>query len=134
MSYEESTEGIVIRVNPSFSLPDSSPIRRRFVFSYHVEIENSSDESAQLLFRHWRIHDSTGEDRVVDGEGVVGEQPLLDPGRSHRYRSFCILSSPVGHMEGYYTFSRTDGETFKVQIPRFELEAFLPGPDEAEMH
>jgi ApaG protein len=134
MQYEDNTDGIVIRVKPSFSLPDSSPNRRRYVFSYQVEIENGTEEAAQLLFRHWRIHDSTGEDRVVDGEGVVGEQPRLDPGASHQYKSFCVLSSPVGHMEGHYTFGRTDGKTFKVRIPRFRLEAFLPGPEEGEMH
>ena len=74
-------------------------------------------------FRHWHIHDSQGEDSEVDGEGVLGKQPTLEPGKSHVYQSFCVLRSPLGFMEGYYTFVRPSGEEFRVPVPRFELRA-----------
>jgi len=129
MRYEKSTEGIRVWVQPRYSLADSDPSEGTFVFSYQVNVANESDETAQLLFRHWLIHDSAAGDSVVDGDGVVGEQPLLSPGDSHEYRSFCVLQSPVGYMEGYYTFVRPDGQLFKVEVPRFELNGplVLPG-------
>lgn len=123
MDYEKTTEGIRVSVRPSFSFPYSEPEDGKFVFTYLVEMENQSEEAAQLLFRHWHIHDSQGEDSEVDGEGVVGEQPTLAPGKSHAYQSFCVLQSPVGFMEGYYTFVRPTGEEFRVSVPRFELRA-----------
>ena len=123
MDYEKITEGIRVSVRPSFSFPHSEPEDGRFVFTYLVEMENQSDEVAQLLFRHWRIHDSQGEDLEVDGEGVLGEQPTLAPGKSHIYESFCVLRSPIGFMEGYFTFVRPTGEEFRVPVPRFELRA-----------
>jgi ApaG protein len=139
MRYELSTQGIRVQVHPSFSLSDSHPSDGTFVFSYRVNLSNDGDAAARLMFRHWRIHDSAGEDSVVDGEGVVGEQPFLAPGDSHEYRSFCVLRSPLGYMEGHYTFVRPDGEEFRVEVPRFRLEGPLvmpgtiPGPrDEAE--
>jgi ApaG protein len=134
MIYQELTDGILIRVQPAFSLADSAPEAGRFVFTYHVEMENTGEEHAQLLFRHWRIHDSGGEDSEVNGEGVVGQQPVLGPGDAHEYKSYCVLKSPVGYMEGHYTFARPDGSRFKARVPRFSLAAFLPGPDETEMH
>ncbi len=123
MDYEKITEGIRVSVRPSFSFPHSEPEDGRFVFTYQVEMENQSEEAAQLLFRHWFIHDSEGEDSEVDGEGVVGLQPTLAPGKSHVYQSFCVLRSPVGFMEGYYTFVRPTGEEFRVRVPRFDLRA-----------
>ena len=80
MSYEAKTEGIRVRVSPGFSLAQSDLAEGRFVFTYHIEMENEGDAAAQLLWRHWNIHDSGGEDSEVDGEGVVGEQPTLSPG------------------------------------------------------
>ena len=137
MDYEQITEGIRISVRPSFSLPFSEPEDGRFVFTYMVEMENQSEEVAKLLFRHWRIHDSQGEDSEVDGEGVVGEQPTLAPGKVHVYESFCVLRSPAGFMEGYYTFVRPTGEEFRVSVPRFDLRAPLTGgkaPESDEMN
>jgi ApaG protein len=134
MIYQESTEGILIRVRPAFSLADSSLDEGRFVFTYHVKMENQGQEPARLLFRHWKIHDATGEDSEVTGEGVVGQQPLLDPGLGHEYKSYCILKSPAGHMEGHYTFERPDGSRFKARVPRFSLSAYLPGPEEGELN
>ena len=134
MIYQELTDGILVRVRPAFSLADSSLEEGRFVFTYHVELENKGEEPAQLLFRHWRIHDSIGDDSEVHGEGVVGLQPLLVPGGTHEYKSYCILESPAGYMEGHYTFQRPDGSRFTAQVPRFFLAAYLPGPGEGEMN
>ena len=128
--YEKATSGIRVRVEPHFSLAESNPADGTFVFAYHIEVANEGDAAAQLLFRHWLIHDSVGEDTEVDGEGVVGLQPLIDPGESHRYRSFCVLRSPSGYMEGYYTFERQGGERFRVEVPRFDFNAPLVVPPE----
>ncbi len=124
-NYEKSTAGIRVRVEPVFSLADSDPADDTFVFAYEIQMANEGEAPAQLLFRHWRIHDAAGDDTEVDGEGVVGEQPFLAPGDSHGYRSFCVLRSPAGYMEGYYTFARPDGEQFRVEVPRFHLNAPL---------
>ena len=127
--YEKATKGIRVRVEPSFSLADSDPYDGHYVFSYDIDMENEGTESARLLFRHWRIHDAAGEDTEVDGEGVIGEQPSLAPGDSHAYRSYCVLRSPAGYMEGHYTFVRPDGERFMVEVPRFQLTApIMPPP------
>jgi ApaG protein len=129
MRYEKATEGIRVRVQPRFSLAESAPADGTFVFSYHVSLANEGPIAAQLLFRHWRIHDSATGDSVVDGEGVIGQQPFLAPGGSHEYSSYCVLQSPVGYMEGHYTFVRPDGRQFKVEVPRFDLSGplVLPG-------
>ena len=145
MRYEKATDGIRVRVQPRFSLADSDPSDGTFVFSYQVNMANEGDRAAQLLFRHWLIHDSATGDSLVDGEGVVGEQPHLQPGESHEYRSYCVLRSPVGYMEGYYTFARPDGREFRVEVPRFHLNGplVLPGaarerfdeePDQGTLH
>lgn len=130
MEYELKTQGIRVSVEPRFSLAQSDPNEGRFVFLYHVLMENEGAAPAQLLFRHWRIHEAGGIDSEVDGEGVVGEQPLLMPGTKHEYQSFCILRSPVGFMEGYYTFVDDGGQEFHVEVPRFHLSAPWPGGTE----
>ena len=120
--YVRETEGILVRVHPRFSLARSDPDEGRFVFSYRIDLENQGAESGQLLFRHWHIHDAVGEDTEVEGEGVIGEQPRLLPGESHSYQSFCVLRTPLGFMRGHYTFERTDGRRFRVEIPEFRLQ------------
>jgi len=115
------TQGIRITVRPEYLASQSDPERRRFVFAYHVRIENVGQQSAQLRSRHWFIHDAIGEDIEVEGEGVVGEQPRIAPGNVHEYQSFCVLKSPSGHMEGTYRFVRADGTIFDAEIPRFNL-------------
>ena len=132
MRYEAETEGIEVVVRPRFSLARSDLSEGTYVFAYEVDIRNGGADLVQLVFRHWRIRDSGSDDTVVDGEGVVGEQPVLAPGTSYAYSSFCVLRSPVGHMDGYYTFRRVGGEEFQVRIPRFPLEAPLPPPDPEE--
>jgi len=130
--YESLTDGIRVTVRPRFSLAQSDPAEGEFVFSYDVKVENLGQHSAQLLFRHWYIHDSNGEDQEFDGEGVVGQQPLLVPGKAHEYQSQVAITSPIGFMEGYYTFVRTDGSRFRVAIPRFRLQAPLPARDDED--
>lgn len=116
-------EGIRVRVRPSFSLARSELSSDTFVFTYRVHVDNDGTEPAQLLYRHWKIHDSVGEDTEVDGEGVIGKQPVIGPGERHAYSSFCVLRSPLGYMEGHYIFERTDGRQFRVDVPRFTLSA-----------
>ena len=127
--YYKETNGIRITVRPLFLADRSNPMAGNYVFAYFVRVENVGDGTAQLLSRRWLIHDSAGEDTVVEGDGVVGEQPTLAPGAVHEYQSFCILKSPAGHMEGQYFFLRPDGRRFAADIPRFDLFAEEPaGP------
>lgn len=121
--FHRQTESIRITVRPTYLREQSRPGAAQFVFAYHVRIENVGDQSAQLLTRRWQIHDEIGEDTQVEGEGVVGEQPVIAPGRVHEYRSFCVLKSPRGWMEGEYRFTRADGSRFEASIPRFDLAA-----------
>jgi len=121
--YYRETDGIRVTVRPRFLADQSLPHALRYVFAYFVRIENVGATGAQLRSRRWRIHDDVGEDTEVAGEGVIGEQPLLPPGGVHEYNSFCVLKSPSGWMEGYYTFARDDGTRFRAEIPRFLLDA-----------
>ena len=117
------TEGITVRVAVNF-LPEQSRIEAgKWFWVYHIRIENGADETVQLLTRHWRITDGRGMVNFVDGDGVVGEQPVLKPGQSHDYVSGCPLTTPMGSMEGHYTFVRRDGEKLTVAIPFFPLAA-----------
>ena len=117
------TAGVTVRVAVNF-LPEQSRIEAaKWFWVYHIRIENDSDRTMQLLTRHWRITDGRGEVSVVEGDGVVGEQPVLAPGASHDYVSGCPLSTPQGGMEGWYTFRRDDGAMVRVSIPHFALTA-----------
>ena len=117
------TDGITVRVAVNF-LPEQSRVEvGKWFWVYHIRIENHSNEAMQLATRHWRITDGHGAVNLVEGEGVVGEQPLLKPGQSHDYVSGCPLATPQGSMEGYYTFNRPDGRDFRVAIPFFPLAA-----------
>ena len=117
------TEGITVRVAVSF-LPEQSRIEAaKWFWVYHIRIENDGPGPVQLLTRHWQITDGRGIISVVEGDGVVGEQPLLEPGQSHDYVSGCPLTTPHGAMEGFYTFRRADGSSFEAAIPYFPLAA-----------
>jgi ApaG protein len=116
------THGIRVSVRPAFAPQHSDPVEPRYTFVYQIRIENIGEHTAQLVWRHWRISDPVGGDHEVEGEGVVGELPVLAPGDVHEYQSFCVLQGPSGSMEGHYIFRRTDGEELKVAIPRFELK------------
>ncbi len=121
--FYRQTEGVRVTVRPSFLREQSRPSAGQYVFAYDIRIENVGAVAAQLLTRRWTITDSIGEVTEVKGDGVVGEQPVLHPGRVHEYRSFCVLKSPRGHMEGEYRFVRADGDYFDVAVPRFILDA-----------
>ena len=119
--YYRETEGIRITVRPAYLAQHSREEDGQYVFAYFVRIENVSGKAARLLTRRWRIHDSIGEVTDVEGDGVVGEQPLVGVGRVHEYQSFCVLKSPAGWMEGEYGFEGPDGDRFVALIPRFDL-------------
>lgn len=121
--FYRETLGVRITVRPRFLPEQSLPAESRFVFAYFVRIENVGERAARLHARRWLIHDSVGEDLEVMGEGVVGQQPVIEPGGVHEYNSFCVLKSHRGHMEGQYQFVRADGSVFEAEIPRFELSA-----------
>ncbi|GAA5052154.1 Co2+/Mg2+ efflux protein ApaG [Erythrobacter westpacificensis] len=117
------TAGVTVRVAVSF-MPEQSRVGAgRWFWVYHIRIENGRDDTVQLKSRHWRITDSNGMVNIVDGEGVVGETPVLTPGETHDYVSGCELTTNMGAMEGHYTFIRADGSQFEVAIPYFPLAA-----------
>ncbi|QZP06693.1 Co2+/Mg2+ efflux protein ApaG [Caenibius sp. WL] len=118
-----TTEGVTVRVAVNF-LPEQSHVSAgRWFWVYHIRLENHSHETIQLISRHWRITDGNGMINHVDGEGVVGEQPVLLPGGTHDYVSGCPLTTPHGSMEGHYTFRKEDGGPLRVAIPFFPLAA-----------
>lgn len=120
------TDGIAVRVSVNF-MPEQSHVQAgKWFWAYHIRIENHGPDTIQLLTRHWRITDARGMVNIVDGEGVVGETPVLAPGQTHDYVSGCPLSTPHGSMEGFYTFRRENGELFEVAIPFFPLAAPAP--------
>ena len=116
------TKGIRISVKTKFLNEQSSYENSYFLFSYKITIENRSEYVVQLLSRHWDIFDSNFEHREVDGEGVVGEQPILAPHEIFEYESACSLTTDMGKMKGFYTLERlVDKTKIKVVIPEFEL-------------
>ncbi len=117
-----TTQGVKISVTTNY-LPDySSPAQQHFVFAYKITIENNSEFTVKLLRRHWHIYDSNGVVREVEGEGVVGQQPVLEPNESHQYVSGCNLKTSLGKMKGTYLMERlVDGKQFHVAIPEFIL-------------
>ena len=121
--FSEITENIKVTVRPLYVESESNVLSRKFVFAYFIKIENLGIDTVQLLRRHWFITHNTGKVEEVEGEGVIGKQPVIGPGRSHEYNSFCILESMEGFMEGTYLMKRSNDETFKINIPRFVLRA-----------
>ncbi len=120
----EITQGIKVSVITEYQNGYSVPAQGHFVFTYQITIENNSEYTIQLLRRHWYIHDATFEKREVEGEGVVGLQPVLEPGEVHQYVSGCNLRSGIGKMFGFYLMERVvDGKKFKVNIPEFTMIA-----------
>lgn len=120
--FAETTDGVTIRVSVTF-LPEQSDIDgNRWFWAYHIRIENHRDTTVQLLTRHWRISDARGGLHHVDGEGVIGEQPIIQPGKAHDYVSGCPLNTPSGGMEGHFTMiGEQDQSSFEVRIPQFPL-------------
>ncbi len=116
------TNGITVAVETNYLPNHSDPRISRYVFGYHIMIENGSMHTVQLLRRHWFITDGAAQVREVEGEGVVGEQPILAPGERYEYASFCDLNTELGKMRGNYLMSRYDeGALFEVEIPEFRM-------------
>ncbi len=120
----EITEGVRVSVEVEYQPDYSSPSQYHYVFTYRVTIENNSSRTIQVLRRHWHIRDIGYAHREVAGEGVVGRQPVIEPGHAHQYVSGCNLKSGVGSMHGTYVVERVmDGKLFNVSIPRFQMIA-----------
>jgi ApaG protein len=115
------TEGIRITVRPAYWPERSSPESGQFAFTYTVEIVNEGNAPAQLKSRHWIITDANGKVEEVKGEGVVGQQPRIAPGKSFSYTSWAMLKAPFGTMRGSYLMVRSDGTTFEAKIGEFAL-------------
>jgi len=117
-----TTQGVKVTVETEYMPEYSSPAQYHFVFTYRITIENVNDHTIRLVSRHWDIKDATHSKREVDGDGVVGKQPVLEPGEAHQYVSGCNLKSGIGSMSGYYTMEKViDGKIFNVDIPGFMM-------------
>lgn len=121
--YTKTTRNITVSVEPQFLEDQSHPGDGHFVWAYHVKIANEGGETVQLRNRHWRIVDARGRVHEVRGPGVVGEQPVLEPGKSFEYTSGTPLATPSGFMAGSYEMETPGGETFDVEIPPFSLDS-----------
>lgn len=112
---------ILIRSYPRYLAEQSVPDQANFSFGYTIEIENQGNRQVQLLERHWFITDANGQHTEVQGVGVVGEQPFINPGECYAYQSGVQLKTPLGFMQGSYTFQDESGELFDIDIPLFTL-------------
>lgn len=121
--FQAETKGIVVTVTAEYQPEDSQPQNEHWYFAYTVEITNRSEETVQLLSRHWKITDGLGRLREVEGLGVVGEQPILNPGDQFIYTSGCPMPTPTGIMHGSYRMMGERGVFFDVEIPAFSLDA-----------
>jgi len=119
---EQITKGIKITVDTNFEGKRYQNLRLYYAFSYSITIENQSSDTVQLISRHWNIFDSLSDIETVDGEGVIGEKPVISPKESYTYNSHCLLSSAIGAMNGYYNMINfSSSKQFKVLIPTFHL-------------
>jgi len=118
---QATTRGIEISVQSAYVPEQSEPERQRWFFSYTVRIRNLGSETAQLMSRHWVITDANGEVEEVRGAGVVGEQPILQPGEAFEYTSACPLTTAFGTMQGTYKMALRGGEEFDAEIAPFML-------------
>lgn len=121
--YSETTRSITIEVETRYLDEQSAPEDNHYVWAYHVRIENNGNETVQLLTRYWRITDSKGKVQEVRGDGVVGEQPVLDPGESFEYTSGTPLPTPSGIMVGTYQMISESGTRFDAKVPAFSLDS-----------
>ena len=122
-TYAKTTDAITVLVEPVYLEDQSDPDDNHFVWAYHVRIENHGQRTVQLITRHWRITDSMGKIHEVRGDGVVGEQPVLEPGDVFEYTSGTPLSTSSGIMDGSYQMETESGERFDVRIPAFSLDS-----------
>ena len=121
--FAETTRGITVRVAVSFLPEQSEPAKGRWFWAYHIRVENDGSIAAQLMTRRWEITDGRGAKSLVEGDGVVGDQPVVMPGASYDYVSGCPLTTPTGHMVGSFGMVAEDGSSFDVAIPKFLLTA-----------
>ena len=121
--HEATTRGVTVRVSVTYLPDQSEPAHGRWFWAYHIRIENDGDAAVQLLTRHWIITDGRGGIEEVRGDGVVGDQPMIDPGESYDYVSGCPLRTPAGSMEGSYGMIDADGTPFDIAIPLFPLHS-----------
>ena len=121
--YSKTTNGVTVTVTPYFLDDQSSPNESHFVWAYQVNITNSSPASIKLSHRNWLIIDANGKVINVQGEGVVGEFPIIDPGESFEYTSGTPLKTNNGIMQGFYLVSYENGEKLKIDIPTFSLDS-----------
>jgi ApaG protein len=119
------TRGIRVKSKVTYLEEDSCPEEKLYVFAYNITISNHSDVTVQLLTRHWIITDADGQKEEVQGPGVVGQQPVIQPGQSFQYSSFCPLKTPVGMMHGSYQMVTSQNESFDAVIAPFTLA--VPG-------
>lgn len=126
--YEAVTHQIRVRVTPEYLKEQSEPSDNYFFWAYRVEITNLGNGTVQLKTRHWRITDANGRTEEVRGPGVIGEQPVLEPGKSFTYSSGCPLKTPQGLMVGSYQMVDGDGHTLDVAIPAFSLDSPFSRP------
>lgn len=117
----ESIDLVKVTTLVEFIEQQSDQYQERFVFSYTITIENNSDKTLQLLSRSWLITDANGNKVSVEGDGVVGQQPILQSGQRYRYSSGSVLKTPIGTMQGFYIFKDLQGKNYKVDIPVFSL-------------
>jgi len=124
MIITQVTKGIKISVQTSFEGTFFKNYKMHYAFGYTITIENQSKDAVQLTSRHWKIYDSLNDMETMDGEGVIGKKPVIQPGDSHTYNSGCLLTSPIGAMKGYYNMVHiTKAEKFRVYIPTFKFSA-----------
>ena len=121
--YTATTGNITVIAKSVYLDRRSDQMAKKFVFAYFITIENHGTERVQLLRRHWQIRDGNGEMMEVEGEGVIGHQPVIAPGGKHEYSSYSVLRTFEGSMEGKFLMERPDGVRFSVAIPRFALRA-----------
>ena len=122
-TYQTQTREIDVTVEPVFLEEQSSPSENHYVWAYHIRITNEGEHKVQLMNRHWEITDAMGRRQEVKGAGVVGKQPVLQPGESFEYTSGTPLSTPSGIMVGEYQMEGESGEQFTVRIPAFSLDS-----------
>lgn len=116
------TEGVKVSVVSEYQPEYSNAAQMHYVFGYRIVIENNSENTVHLLRRHWYIYDANGTVREVEGEGIVGQQPVLEPGEQHQYVSGCNLKTTIGKMVGTYLMERIiDGKRFYVDVPEFTM-------------
>ncbi len=121
--YSETTHSVMVTVEPTYLEDESRPRRNRYVWAYHVTIENQGAETVQLKSRYWKITDALGRTQEVRGDGVIGEQPVIKPGESYQYSSGTPLSTPSGIMMGCYYMETPDGRPLEITIPAFSLDS-----------